>query len=287
MELDNLIAIAARKLINTGKVSNSKYWQGIENPNPLFQAIKIYLGPAFMPESIQILNTVTKANQPWAEENFQERICGKPLNPGETYKSWPFYGSDSVMRPTGVFTHTYMERIWPKYVNGFERDIIESPESNINYPVKMGGAMHGIKGIRYEYGDLNDLIKLLIKDPETRQAFLPIWFPEDTGAVHGGRVPCSIGYLFQIVEYSLHMTYYIRSCDFVRHLRDDIYHAVRLAQHILLSLKMANNKFKDIGIGLFDMHIGSLHCFNMEVNKIKKEHKGFEVVDTTTTVKFK
>lgn len=269
MQLNNLISIAGRKLMATGQVSNSKFWQGTENLNPLFQAIKVYLGPAMMPESTQELINLTKPNQPWADAHFDERVGGIPLNPGESYKLWPFYGSDEKMRNEGQqFSHTYMERIWPRGAGVYTDDAMKHiPSGPRNYVHDE----HQNMGIRYLFGDLNDLIELLVKDPETRQAYLPIWYPEDTGAVHGGRVPCTLGYLFQIVNGYLHMTYYIRSCDYVRHFRDDIYLAVRLCQFILLSLKLKDSKFSQVRPGLFDAHIGSLHCFNIEVNKIRKE----------------
>jgi hypothetical protein len=68
-----------------------------------------------------------------------------------------------------------MERYWPKYIN-WAQD--EEPQD-------------AMFGIRYNYGDLNDVVDLLARSPATRQAVLPVWFPEDTGAVHGERVPCS------------------------------------------------------------------------------------------------
>ena len=67
-----------------------------------------------------------------------------------------------------------------------------------------------------DYGDLDDVVTLLTNDPLTRQAFLPMWFPEDTGVVHGTRVPCSLGYHFMQRDGRLSITYYIRSCDIVR-----------------------------------------------------------------------
>jgi hypothetical protein len=62
----------------------------------------------------------------------------------------------------------------------------------------------------------------MVREPFTRQAFLPIWYPEDTGSVHGERVPCTIGYHFIRRGDWVHVVYYIRSCDFFRHFRDDI-----------------------------------------------------------------
>ncbi len=41
------------------------------------------------------------------------------------------------------------------------------------------------RGIRYRYADLHDVIDTLNKDPLTRQAYIPIWFPEDGSAMPG------------------------------------------------------------------------------------------------------
>ena len=71
-------------------------------------------------------------------------------------------------------------------------------------------------GIRFSYGDFNDVLDLLEKEPFTRQAFLPIWFPEDTGCHHGERVPCTIGYHFMRRGNFLSVVYMIRSCDYIR-----------------------------------------------------------------------
>ena len=63
------------------------------------------------------------------------------------------------------------------------------------------------------------------------------WIPEDTGAHHGERVPCTLGYHFIRRDDYLHMFYFIRSCDYIRHFRDDIYLAMRKAHYILEGLK--------------------------------------------------
>lgn len=269
MNLEKIISIAARKLLSTGQDTQSDRWQGVELGLSMFEAIKIYLGPVQMPETIQNLGEQTKANLPWAEEHFIERVGGLPLNPGETYKKWPFYGRDKEMRNVGgLFTHTYMERFWPKVAGKVTDDQMKEhgdPLFNSAYCSEIH------KGIRFNYGDYLDVVAQIVKDPNTRQAFLPIFFPEDTGALHGGRVPCTIGYLFQYRKGYLHITYYIRSCDFLRHFRDDIYLTVRLAQDCLLKLKMNNSYFSGTKIGAIDMHIGSLHIFYQERRKVAKQ----------------
>jgi thymidylate synthase len=194
---------------------------------------------------------------PWAEDHFKERICGTPLNPGEQYKNWPWYKHDNKWRDNDKFTHTYMERYWPKIIT----DKI-TPEGN-----------HGriMQGIRYPYGDLSDMGKLLQNDPYTRQAYLPVWFPEDTGVIHGGRVPCTIGYHFILRDNKLNIHYQIRACDALRHFRNDVYLTCRLLQWILEELKGGNSpKFdwSNVTPGILTMDIISFHVFKKEINLI-------------------
>ena len=131
-----------------------------------------------------------------------------------------------------------MERYLPKYIH---------EQHHTDYP---------LRGLRYRLGDLNDVIDLLKKDVGTRQAYLPVWFPEDTGVVHGERVPCTLGYHFIVRNGLMHVNYYIRSCDFIRHFRDDIYMTCRLVFHIIDQMGPGT-----IAPGTFHMHITSLHCF--------------------------
>lgn len=230
-------------LYNYGQLVKQKHWQSVDSPDDTWEVIKT--GLSFpMPEHLNTLQKQVRPNLPWAEDHFKERISGKPLNPGNEYKNWPFYKrkpeDDKFRTEEEKFSHTYMERFWPKSAG------VPEPDHMVNH------------GIRYSFGDLQDVINLLKKDLTTRQAFLPVWFPEDTGCVHGQRVPCSLGYDFIIRNSKLHLDYYIRSCDYLRHLRDDIYMAIRLAMHIR----------DNIGVGLylgrFDMHIKNLHVFNNE-----------------------
>ena len=203
------------------------------------------------------LNGKIKADQPWSEIHFRERVSGEPSNPGESYKVWPYnnFKDDNDPYIKGKkFSHTYMERFWPKHANQLP---VGSPTSDI---------YRDNKGIRYNLGDINDVIQQLRDNPLTRQAYLPIFFPEDTGAVHGERVPCTLGYLFEIWNGVLDITYYIRSCDIFRHFRNDVYLTMRLAQHVAYSTNTT--------VGNMSMHIANLHLFeNDEYAFRKKETK--------------
>lgn len=208
-------------------------------------------------DTVEKLQEEVNPNLPWAEDHFLERVGGMPLNPGEQWAKWPWgnsansFRAESVSQPDGSrasgFSHTYMERIWPKFAGHLGQ--------------QSRTAAVGHHGIRYGYGDLTDVIEHLGKHPDSRQAYLPIWFPEDTGKTDV-RVPCTLGYHFIQRHGFLHLTYYIRSCDAYRHFRDDVYLTVRLGQHVLTSLQAKDSTtWRGVKLGMFTMHMVSFHCF--------------------------
>lgn len=206
-----------------------------------------------------------KPNMPWAENHFQERTCGYPINPGKEWENWPFNRSAATfLDERGKFNHNYMERYWPKLAGIVEQPTLDAQDYNKKFeeeqvlPARNCLPRH--HGIMYDYGDLNDVVRLLAEDPYTRQAYLPVWFPEDTG---GGskRAPCTIGYHLLMRDGRLDINYHIRSCDFVRHFRDDLYLTVRLLLWVLEACRRIDDRWKDVEPGLFIMQIGSLHIF--------------------------
>ena len=237
-------------LHDQGQVVDTGHWQALRGV-PHTKTYELQNVVIEMP----IMSTVgswqswIRPNLPWAEDHFQERVGGEPLNPGEQYKNWPWYrGGVETHKPQGLFSHTYMERFWPK----------------------QAGVLHHVGtnyGIRFRYGDLGDLLSLLRRDPFTRQAYLPIWFPEDlTASIENQRVPCSIGYHFMLRDDRLYCTYMIRSCDFIRYFQDDAYMAGRLVQWILQQLG-----WDEASPGLLTMVIPSLHIFEGDIPKLKRE----------------
>jgi thymidylate synthase len=183
-------------------------------------------------------------NREWADEHFMERVGGVPYNPDPSHVRWPhWHGQDDSTKVRGEFTHTYSERFWPWRVSGLIDGYTDYEQ---------------IEGIRYNYGDYNDLLSLMIREPMGRQAYLPIFFPEDTGAVHGGRIPCTLGYHFLQRNNYLHLWYDIRSCDLYRHLRDDVYLAVRLMLHTLDKLSPSED-WESVRPGTLYFNAHSLH----------------------------
>jgi hypothetical protein len=248
-----------RSMLDFGFEVHTEKWQSIDAPDAMWE--KFNHSFSFMiPERVGDLVREVKPNLPWADDHFDERVSGIPLNPPPSNEWWPFnQRKNEEFKKEEQFSHTYPERMWPKF--GGEKfgkslmsDHIEEPQ----------------RGLRYDYGDFDDVVNLLKNEPFTRQAFLPIWFPEDTGSVHGERVPCTIGYHFIRRGDHLHVIYYIRSCDFIRHFRDDVYLACRKVLWVLDKLKqMDHERWKDVKPGWYTMHITSLHCFNKEKGLLK------------------
>lgn len=191
-----------------------------------------------------------KPDLPWADMHFAERVSGIPHNPPPSAASWPYAvrGHADHTDDAGTFDHTYPERFWPKFAN----------VGNTRPNGRQVFVPHN--GIRYEYGDLSNVVDLLVRSPMTRQAYLPVWFPEDTGAVYGQRVPCTLGYHFMIRDGALSCRYFIRSCDILRHFVNDVYFAVRLTQWICdqVNAQRENVFFEP---GHLSMFITSLHGF--------------------------
>jgi Thymidylate synthase len=243
--------------LDEGKVVDVGEWQSFRDPNlPMTQTYEVedVSFKYWIPFSRDDLQRAVKPNLPWAERHFQERMSGLPLNPGNEYKNWPWYKQGvEDHKPDGQFSHTYMERYWPKFAgeNGDPEELKHFDMPN--------------HGIHFPYGDVDNLINLLQTRPYTRQAYLPIWFPEDLHAadVAQQRVPCTLGYHFLIRKNpaELKVTYYMRSCDFFRYFRDDVYMTCRLAQIVA----------DRVGVlpGDLVMHISSLHIFEAEIERLE------------------
>jgi hypothetical protein len=198
-------------------------------------------------------------NLPWAEDHFNERVSGKPLNPPPSHVDWPYNQQGNKDHMDGkVFSHSYPERMWPR----------NAPESNQESKVPN-------VGIRYEYGDLNNAVDLLVQEPTTRQCYIPIWFPEDlhASAVEHQRVPCTLGYHAMLRRGVLNIFYPMRSTDAVRYLKDDAYMAGRLTHWLIEKCQKQsaeNSIWHDVYPGTLTIHTASLHCFVGDIPNLSK-----------------
>jgi len=264
-EFDTIIQSIGEALDHLGEIVEVGEWQSLQrSDHPMTKTLELE-DVSFewidIPRTKLELQAAVEPNMPWAEDHFQERIAGKPLNPGEQYKNWPWYKQGvEDHKSQGQFSHTYMERYWagsevaPDFKQFYEKD----------------GRLDLHHGLRFPYGNLSNLISLLMTRPYTRQAYLPVWFPEDLYAsdVKGERVPCTLGYHFLRRGDVLKVVYYMRSCDWYRYFRDDVYLTCRLLQHIARVVGATELKLV--------MHISSLHIFEPEIDRLREDVKSWQ-----------
>lgn len=257
------------RMLNEGKKIHPARWQGIDisqRPDAaMVELLNVGLEVDLRGiESLAHWRTECQPNLPWADDHFEERVSRKPLNPPPSWAWWPWARSADKFRADEKFNHTYPERYWPRFAG-------EQVEAGVR-PTNVG--------IRGEYGDLDSVVDLMLKDPLTRQAYLPIFFPEDTGVGDGGRKPCTLGYQFIVrPDYEdgvhfLHLYYPMRSCDLLRHFRDDCYLTVRLGIWLLEQLREKSDwssPWDTARLGTLSMHMTSLHCFVGDYMLMKHE----------------
>ena len=239
------------------RVSGTR-WQSVDISNKPEMVTTEILNYGFelslLSEKPEYYQATVLPNLPWAEDHFvKERVGGHPLNPGQEYKNWP-YSKSAEKHRDDIFSHSYAERIWPKHAAMTPGGVLDP-----------GLALSSHRGIRFAYGDLNDLVNLLANEPLTRQAVLPIWFPEDLKAsVEGHRIPCSLFYQLICRENRLHIVYTMRSCDFVRHFNDDVYMAIRLLLWVLAECRKIDDRWGLVVPGTLTMYATSLHIFEAD-----------------------
>ena len=234
----------AKSMIAHGVPIQRTSWQSTSAPSPAYELANVVLDFQ-VPDSLCQWQTQCNPDLPWSEEHFQERVSGIPHNPPPSSARWPWYSEKERAKfqhgEAARFDHTYPERYWPTRL-----------------PVTVE---HGTDYLPDCAGDLDDVAALLRRDPWTRQAFLPVWFPEDTGATNGQRVPCTLGYHFLRNGPRLDCNYFIRSCDLTRHYKNDLYLTGRLLQW-MVEQTQAKDGFPFPGT--LTVFISNLHLFTQD-----------------------
>lgn len=223
-----LISLLRIELTNNGRRVKTQKWQGKDEPPEMLELLHVSMKTPLLSD-VLTLASECKAKLPWADLHFKERVGGEPLNPPPSYKLWARNLEEFYATGHECFSHSYPERMWSK-------------------------GLH--TGIRYDIADLNTLVEVLKKDPTTRQAYLPFFFPEDLSAsLDGERVPCSLGWHFIIRDGRMDLFYALRSCDAMRHLHNDLYFANRLVLWVIEQTGL------DVVPGELHFVVTSLHCF--------------------------
>ena len=254
-------------------------WQGVVANNDTFEMQNVnFEVPLLGIEDIYHWQDDICPNLPWADDHFLERVGGEPLNPGVQWAKWPWAQSASKF-VQGRFNHTYMERLWPKYARrtsdgSLDQNSIADREVR-RYP---NGDKRPKFGVAQHYGDLWDLVELLATEPHTRQAWIPLFFPEDTGKSDGGRKVCTLGYQILVRDGKASIWYPLRSCDLVRHWKDDCYLAVRLLLWVIDRCREINPEFwNGVRPGSYGMHMTSLHIFATDRDAVLKSVREKEI----------
>jgi thymidylate synthase len=132
---------------------------------------------------------------------------------------------------------------------------------------------HGAYGARMDYGEtekrnmpLNQLEKIyevLHERPNTRQAVVPLWHPQDiyyVGSV--GDLPCTLSLVFNIRAGKLHLHTMMRSQDVWMGLPYDVWCFTCLQQLMAWALK--------VDLGEYHHTVASLHLYDRHSEKAKQ-----------------
>lgn len=156
----------------------------------------------------------------WCLEEFNERLSPKYINPGRAYLLRSNLWDQFLVN--GKFDYSYNERI------------------RTQLPI---------------------IIDELKKHPTTRQAIIEIHNNIiDIQNLGGrGRIPCSLCYQFMIREGKLDIYYLQRSCDFVTHWSNDVWHGINLMKYVASSINVPS--------GTFTHFITSLHAYAKDLEE--------------------
>lgn len=196
--------------------------------------------------------------QPWADAEWKERKSGAqgvPCNPGNAWQLRSEEEGDNItwedyLEIDGKPRATHADAVAHR---GEVTRLFETNPDRIGfsyaYPERLSRSMQ-----------VEQVINALKKDPMTRQAYVAMWNPEDSLNLGYRRVPCSLGWHFLHRGGKLHMTYFMRSCEFSTHFQNDIYLAMRLQEHIAKSAGMER--------GHYAHFMSSLHCYNRNLKNV-------------------
>ncbi len=266
---NHLRQLTAFNLLSKGCKVPIKTWQGKDvKDKPEMRMTELmnygFTMPLMGTNNLSFWAGQIKPNLPWADDHFQERVSGAPLNPGKEWANWP--GAKSAkgfLDEDGMFNHTYAERYWAR--RQWDASSPSHEPDDVDYDMGSNG------GIRFVYGDLYDLVKEIVRNPHSNQHYFPIFFPEDVGDVPGGRKPCTLGYHFTVRNKQLHCYYPMRACDFIRHWADDIYLTLKLMSWVIDECIRIDRRWQHTGLGSFSMHCTSLHIFENDIELLKGE----------------
>lgn len=193
--------------------------------DPQFESLELQdfsycvLNPSPMNVCIPTPSGLITPTQPWADDEFRERLSGvfgTPVNPGTAYLSRENVWETFRDPDTGTFAYTYSER--------FSR-----------------------------YHQVMAALRRAREDEDSRQLFISVWDPSDIRNIGGkSRVPCTIGYQVSIRRGMLNLHYIQRSADFITHFCNDVYLASKFQEYLCGELKVPVGRYTHT---VFSLHM--------------------------------
>lgn len=101
---------------------------------------------------------------------------------------------------------------------------------------------------------LRQVIALLQRDPDTRQAIIDIWRPEAL-TTKTADVPCTLNWQFFVRDGALELQVNMRSNDIWLGFPYDVFNFTQMQRYVAAAL--------GIGVGHYEHHVGSLHLYAM------------------------
>jgi len=163
----------------------------------------------------------------YCEQEHLDRVCGKPLNPGHSYKIRQDMWQKFMINDETAFDYTYSERI---------------------------------------YWQIENVLEALKEDKHTRQAVIQVFQAQIDNKKFGGdtRIPCSVDWQFLIRNNRLNVIYHMRSNDYYGHFPIDIYLSASLMQYFRSRLL---DFYPDLKTGALTYFAGSLHAYSWDLKE--------------------
>lgn len=202
-EVDSLLSQLEFDLLTTGEMRNSGRVSGKETSEsvPTLTDISFTISDIV---DVGVLEEMIFAHEGLKGLNFVKKEAEEwtdinYINPGHAWEEYP-------------------ERWW----HSLNKDM----KMDYSYNLRIGA-----------FWQFSRVVDELMRNPNSRQAYISIYRPEDAEDIGGERrIPCIIGYQFDIDgEKKINMTVNMRSCDLENCLRNDIYLAIALLYKVYLS----------------------------------------------------
>ena len=79
------------ELFKSAPPVKTERWQGVKANTDTYELHNVcFEVPLSGSEDLDHWRSDIRPNIPWADDHFQERVCGEPLNPGVQWANWPY-----------------------------------------------------------------------------------------------------------------------------------------------------------------------------------------------------